>query len=221
MTGWPWPSSDATNTVIGAFVAALQTVEDVARNKRAELDLKTGAKVRYGYADLDAVLEAVKPVLTKHGLAVTQPAGSDGVHAIVMHSSGEWLSFPPLQVTAGQATPQAQGSAISYARRYQMLALLNIATEDDDGKAASKTRPKAAETAPPTNGTAARNGEAPSQAQTKKAMALFAQIGVNERGERLSLTSAYLNRNVASWKEVTKQEAVTVIDRLEQAAVGT
>jgi len=213
MSAWPWPSSDATGTVIPAFVAALQSVEDVARNKRAEIELKTGGKVRYGYADLDAVLEAVKPVLTTNGLAVTQPAATDGVHSILLHSSGEWLAFPPLLVTAGQATPQAQGSAISYGRRYQMLALLGIATEDDDGSAASK-KPKAAATPAPT--TPRANGDDPTPAQTKKAMALFGEIGVHERNERLALTSAYLGRDVATWKDVTRSEAAAVIDKLEK-----
>jgi len=226
MSAWPWASSDATGKVIPAFVAALQAVEDVSRNKRAELDLKTGAKVRYGYADLDAVLEAVKPVLTAQGLAVTQPAASDGVHSVLMHSSGEWLSFPPLTVTAGQATPQAQGSAISYGRRYQMLALLNIATEDDDGTAAAKkTSPKRDSTSPrPTQNGAPYEptdyvGDAqpaPTPAQTKKAMALFGEIGVHERTERLALTSAYLGRDVATWKDVTRSEAAVVIDKLEK-----
>lgn len=134
MTAWPWDSSEQTDKVIPAFVAALQCVQDVAKNKRAQM----GNAGSYAYADLDATLDAIKPELTAKGLALTQPPSAEGVHAILMHSSGQWLSFPPLSVTTTQSTPQAQGSALSYARRYQQTALLNIATEDDDGKAAAK-----------------------------------------------------------------------------------
>jgi ERF superfamily len=211
MSAWPWPSSDSTGKVIPAFVEALQGVEDVARNKSASIETKSGSRMNYGYADLDAVLDASKPVLTKHGLAVTQAATVEGVHAVVMHETGEWLSFPPLQVSTQQNTPQGQGSALTYARRYQMLALLGIATEDDDGTAAAK-KPKAApRTAAPVNGS-----EDPNPAQTKKAMALFTKIGVRDRDERNALTSAYIGREVSSWKEVSPAERNVVIDKLEK-----
>ena len=137
MSAWPWSSSDATGKVIAAFVTALQGVEDVARTKTVN-----AGQMRYSYAGLDAVLEAAKPMLTANGLAVTQAATVEGVHAVVMHETGEWLSFPPLQVSTQQNTPQGQGSALTYARRYQMLALLGIATEDDDGTAAAKKADK-------------------------------------------------------------------------------
>jgi len=210
MSAWPWPSSDATGKVIAAFVTALQGVEDVARTKTVN-----AGQMRYSYADLDAVLEAAKPMLTANGLAVTQAATVEGVHAVVMHETGEWLSFPPLQVSTQQNTPQGQGSALTYARRYQMLALLGIATEDDDGTAAGK-KPKASTTRPQPAHAATSTTDAPSDAQTKKAMALFGEIGVHERNERLALTSAYLGRDVATWKDVTRSEAAVVIDKLEK-----
>lgn len=147
MSAWPWPSSESTGEVIPAFVAALQSAEDVIRNKKADIETKTGSKVRYNYADLDAVLEQIKPVLFKHGLAVTQAASNAGVQTVLMHTSAEWLSFPALEVKTGQATPQAHGSALTYARRYSILAALNIATEDDDGKAAGAPAPKPVKTA--------------------------------------------------------------------------
>ena len=91
----------------------------------------------YTYADLGTVLEAIKPVMTERGLAVSQPVGAEGVATIVFHTSGQWLAFGPLKVKPTQNTPQAEGSAITYARRYQILAALNLATEDDDGARAS------------------------------------------------------------------------------------
>jgi hypothetical protein len=58
----------------------------------------------------------------------------------------------------------------------------------------------------------------PTQAQTRKAMALFHEVGVEDRDERLQLTSAYVDRDVASWNELSKDEAASVIDRLETQA---
>lgn len=90
------------------------------------------------YADLAAVREACKP-LSKHGIAHLQPTKADGakvtVTTMLIHSSGEWIA-EDLTLTAGQATPQAVGSAITYGRRYGLAAMVGIAPEDDDGEAA-------------------------------------------------------------------------------------
>lgn len=90
------------------------------------------------YADLAAVRDACRP-LSKHGLAVLQPTKADGarvtVTTMLVHSSGEWIA-EDLTLTAGQATPQAVGSAITYGRRYGLAAMVGIAPEDDDGEAA-------------------------------------------------------------------------------------
>jgi hypothetical protein len=216
---WPWPSSEQTDMVIPAFVAALQSVNDVAKNKRAQM----GNAGSYAYADLDAVLDAAKPELTAKGLAVTQPPTVEGVHAILMHSSGQWLAFPELRVTTQQNTPQAQGSALTYARRYQMLALLNIATEDDDGRKAAKPRSSgAARTSPPPSEqpTDPPSTDPPTDAQTRKAMALFSEHGLSAKADRLAYTSDVIGRTVASWADVTKREAGRVIDALESRVVS-
>ncbi len=54
------------------------------------------------------------------------------------------------------------------------------------------------------------------QAQTRKAMALFSEAGITDRAERLSVTSAYVGRDVASWNDLSKQDAGHVIDQLER-----
>lgn len=96
----------------------------------------------YGrYADLAAVVEAIKAPLTDNGLAYTQTTDidSDGgviVETMLMHTSGEWISSP-LRMKPTQNTPQGIGSAITYARRYGLQAICGIPTDDDDGDAAS------------------------------------------------------------------------------------
>jgi hypothetical protein len=134
----PWVSSESTAAIIPAFVVALQSFDNVEKTRRVN-----AGQMNYTYADLAAVLENTKDVLTKNGLAVTQSASDDGVRTIVLHKSGEWLAFPPLTVATQQNTPQGQGSALTYSRRYSLLAVLGIATEDDDGHAAAKPRVEA------------------------------------------------------------------------------
>jgi hypothetical protein len=180
----PWTSSETTAAIIPAFVTALQTVEDVKRNKKV-----TAGQMAYTYADLVAVLEATKTVLTTNGLAITQTASDAGVQTILLHSSGEWLAFPPLTIGTAQNTPQARGSAISYSRRYSMLAVLGIATEDDDGKAAS-TEPKAPKAPRATTAKTANGG--PSRAQINMLMAIYTRLGITDRHEQKILAAGVL-----------------------------
>ena len=98
------------------------------------------------YAPLSDVLNAVRPILSKNGLSVLQSPSGDGEHIIVtttlIHSSGEWIESPELVLKADKATAQGAGSAITYARRYALSAILGISSEDDDdGNEAEKQAP--------------------------------------------------------------------------------
>lgn len=92
------------------------------------------------YADLASVIDAAKKPLADNGLAVIQTTEIEG-DAIVLvtllsHSSGEWIKgrYPVKPV---KNDPQGLGSALTYARRYAFSAITGIASEDDDGNAAS------------------------------------------------------------------------------------
>lgn len=91
------------------------------------------------YADLASVWDACRDALADEGLSVMQPARAEGakvtVTTLLAHASGEWLS-EDLTITAKEDTPQAVGSAITYARRYGLSSMVGIAPEDDDGEAA-------------------------------------------------------------------------------------
>ena len=88
------------------------------------------------YAPLDTVLNTVRPILSKNGLSIIQAPSGDGeliiVSTTLLHSSGEWMEFPPLILKADKATAQGAGSAITYGRRYALSAILGISSEDDD-----------------------------------------------------------------------------------------
>jgi hypothetical protein len=102
------------------------------------------------YADLSACIEAVIDGLNANGIALIQKQhphdGGVAVETIFVHESGEILSAGMLTVPAAKQDPQGYGSALTYARRYSLMAACGIAPEDDDGNAASK--PKKPEVAP-------------------------------------------------------------------------
>lgn len=96
------------------------------------------------YADLAAVIEAARKPLSENGLSVVQTtAGNeDGIDLIttLMHKSGQWIQGR-LFMKPTKTDPQGYGSAMTYARRYAYAAIVGLAQVDDDGNAASESKP--------------------------------------------------------------------------------
>jgi hypothetical protein len=114
------------------------------------LKTSTNPAFRSKYAKLENCIDAVIDALNDNGIMLMQPTHlcEDGViiETMFLHESGEQLSAGKLHVPATKHDAQGYGSALSYARRYSLLAACGIAAEDDDGEAASK--PKAAPAKP-------------------------------------------------------------------------
>lgn len=92
------------------------------------------------YADLASCWDACRAPLSKNGLSVVQGLDVSEGHLYLktrlMHATGQWIdSTTP--VTPKDETPQAMGSALTYARRYALTAMVGVAQVDDDGNAAS------------------------------------------------------------------------------------
>ncbi len=106
------------------------------------LKSSTNPHFRTKYADLSACVEAVIDALNDNGIALIQQThecdNGVSVETIFMHESGEMLSTGRLHVPAAKQDPQGYGSALTYARRYSLMAACGIAPEDDDANAASK-----------------------------------------------------------------------------------
>jgi len=93
------------------------------------------------YADLGAVIESVKEILSNHGLSVMQLVTSDngnvGVTTMLAHASGQWISekvYLPMSEEKGKSLAQVAGSVVTYLRRYALSAILGLyADEDTDG----------------------------------------------------------------------------------------
>lgn len=143
-----------------ALAAAQSGFGHIKKERTARIASSKG-EYSYRYADLSDVLEAVRMPLAKNGLALLQPMTWQEEHpwlvTRLVHASGEWIeSLYPL---ATYDRPQEMGSAITYARRYTITALLGIAAEeDDDGGAAQRSESTDRRTA---SASSARSGKAP------------------------------------------------------------
>lgn len=114
------------------------------------LKTSTNPHFRSRYADLSAVVEAVIDALNDNGIALTQrihPSETGVcVETVFIHESGEVITSGPLHVPAAKQDPQGYGSALTYARRYSLMAACGVAPEDDDGNAATRRTAPAAPT---------------------------------------------------------------------------
>jgi len=125
-----------------ALAAAQSQFPAIERSKDVRVQTKTGGSYTFAYAPLDAILNAVRPVLTKNGLAVSQLLanvnGAPALKTMLLHEGGELLAESCPLPTNGSTSAQEFGSLVTYMRRYALVALLGIATEeDDDGNHAS------------------------------------------------------------------------------------
>ena len=121
--------------IAAALVAAQSAFQPALKNSQ-------NPHFRSKYADLGACIEAVIDALHANGIALIQHTDESDKGIIIsttfLHRSGEIYDAGSLFVPASQQTPQAYGSALTYARRYSLMTACGIAPEDDDGNAASK-----------------------------------------------------------------------------------
>ena len=133
-------------TATASLVAALAELDNVKANK-----INPAFKAKY--VSLDALLDAIKPVLLDHDLALIQTLVSEdgkvGVSTAFLHASGERFDFGKLMVKAEGLTAQQIGGAITYIRRQSIQTACGISVDlDDDGAVASAGFRPAASVAP-------------------------------------------------------------------------
>lgn len=148
------------------------------------LKTNTNPHFRSKYADLSACVEAVIDALNENGIALIQQTHecSDGVivETTFVHESGEMLSSGKLHVPASKHDAQGYGSALTYARRYSLMAACGIAPEDDDGNAAVRQR-----VVPEENRTAALLKTIPEDRELILKLAASAAIVKWKKGDQL------------------------------------
>lgn len=127
-----------TSQTIAKISAALVKAQAEMGNAKKE---STNPFFNKKYADLNAIREAVLPVLTKHGIAVIQPTivqdNKNYVKTILLHESGEYIAGITEIVCSKPNDAQAHGSGLTYARRYGLQSITNVGADDDDGNQAS------------------------------------------------------------------------------------
>ncbi len=126
-------TSESTTNIVKALLKVQKEVDAVRKDNNNPF-------FKSKYANIESVLDVVKEPLNKNGIVLLQPVmvenGEAGIATTLLHESGEWLrSFYPLGNKAD--TPQAQGSQVTYARRYSLISFLSLEQEDDDGNTAS------------------------------------------------------------------------------------
>lgn len=176
---WP-PKISAKFTA--ALAAAQAEMGHAAKDRLVEMETRRGAKIKYAYATFASCLDVVRPAWAKHGISYTfdveqeicqvdyetdsgQVAKRNGTLirvAIVLYFEDELRPYAPTIFSSPNLDPRAIGSAITYAKRYQLTNAAGIAAEDDDDGAAAEGAPEQPQPREPRNGQASapRGGSA-------------------------------------------------------------
>ena len=122
-----------------ALVAVQQSTFGVEKNSN-------NPAFKSKYADLASTSAACRDALTTNGFTISQwPGEYDGkamaMTTILLHTSGQWMRGT-MTVPLGKHDAQGYGSALTYARRYSLQAVVGLSPEDDDGNAAVRSTPR-------------------------------------------------------------------------------
>jgi hypothetical protein len=176
---------------------------------------KTNPHLKNKYADLSDIVDVVRGPLAENGLAISQLVCDNAVTTMLLHESGQYLSATTT-LTLERPTMQGLGSAITYARRYALSAILGIvADDDDDGHAASTTTPAKQNT--PASAPPAAPNDGCSEPQRKKIFAMIGELKWDNTKAKSFLKEMV---GVDSSKDLTKEQAKKVIDLLEKESEG-
>jgi len=132
---------DGTDKLAEALAKAQGSFSNPERNRSVKVNTKTGGTYSFTYATLDAIMDMIRAPLSQNGLSIVHVLASDEIGWLcvtrLLHTSGQSIECPVPIIVDQSANAQGWGSAITYAKRYGLCALLAItADEDDDGNAA-------------------------------------------------------------------------------------
>ena len=193
------------NNLYTRFMKVLNEVPNFVTDETAQAGNRT-----YKYLNLATILKTIKPVFEKHGLAFSQRVTFDNegearqvigtVETIIFDDKDLMVACSyPFFVTGD---PQQVGSAITYARRYSLYAVLGIFPDKDDDGAYAKQR----------YDTADRPISAEQYADLVKAMDAH-NIPSEARGEFIN---GVLNRQVRGWRGLTQADLANLMNATTQ-----
>ena len=213
-----------------SLLKALHAVQANAPTLRKDATGQVGSR-HYKYTPLDTIVETLRPLLEKHGLVwVSLPTGTHDAPTLyyrLLHVESNESIEAEMPIMVGEnPTSQAMGSAITYARRYALTAVLNlVADDDDDGQAAQsygRGSQGAAKPRPQQD-----SGEMATEPQKKRIQRDLRMAGdLHTNGAvQANLYRELFNREPPThkpiWENVTKKQAGILIDRLSQGAIPT
>jgi hypothetical protein len=213
--------SENIGDLAGALAKAQGAIKGAAKGKENPF-------YKSSYADLACVMEACREALSKNAIAVIQSTQFDGdgkwIETILAHSSGQWISsrYPVKPV---KDDPQGLGSAVTYARRYSLMALVGIVAEDedDDGNMASGKTAGNSSTAPEP----AKRPVAPKPTEEAKRWAKDAEAAVRGCGTLTELR-AWETKNDPALQRLSKLDTTlfdgvmgVLADTYERLTVST
>jgi hypothetical protein len=187
----------------------------------------TNPAFRSKYAPLDTIVETINPLLVKNGLVwSTMPSfdattGEPTLKYELAHAPSGQSKDGEMKLLLSKGDPQGQGSAITYARRYALVSVLNlVADDDDDGHAASQSRggygaPRASKPAPKVSPAPARHPEL--QALFRKHKVKAGEIRTMVRGAGYEISD---DGNVLdAVNALTDEQAATIAEFIYQGPV--
>lgn len=171
------------------------------------------------YADLQDVIDTIREPLAANGLAISHEVSGTTLITKLLHVSGQSLKTE-MPLLMGKQDMQGLGSALTYARRYSVSALLGIASDDCDdangaarGTAANTNTPSSQNATTPA-GSETKTPQMATEAQRKKIDELRNACGWSADDVKAEIALTY---KVKSSRELTLQQAKQMIDRLESA----
>lgn len=151
------------------------------------------------YAALPDVVQHAGPVLSKHGLAISQFIGNDELITYLIHESGQYIAHT-MTLHLPKQDPQGQGSAVTYARRYAYMSALGlVADDDDDGNRGSNSKAPASK--PASKVTTTLYDDMRSMLEKKFSAA----------EERKKFVEQTIGRSISNLRELTESEVMGVM----------
>ena len=158
----------------------------ISKESRAEITPRSGIKYGYNYAELDRIVEVVRPILHKYGLAFSWDSGVEGPTlscvCTLRHINGhkEKATFAcPTESRAGMSVQQAHAGALTFARRQALVQVLGLTTCEPDSDGATV-------------------GPTISEKQVADLEALISEVGANKTKYLKLLKVANLDKILAS-----------------------
>lgn len=203
-------------------------IKPPVKNRTVDFQPERGPRVKYSYADLADVIAAIAGPLGENGLSFTHIlTGTEktfGMKTILMHSSGEsistWYPLPdPLNMK-----PQTFGSALTYARRYSISALVGIASdEDDDGQTeahdkAPDKKPAPRPAAAPAKAAGAKNEAPASKTQIEQINMLAQDRGIPPGELGAFIKNCYPGVNSKNMKRWVAEEIISLFEDKDTTA---